>query len=126
MKPLTIAQMTVRVAGVLLLVIGLVIWTGHGDQIIPLHELLGFVLVLGLWTIAFLAARAGVARGLVARAVVWGLIAPALGLTQVNLLSGDAHWVIEVIHLLVGVGAIGIAELLAHEIKTSTKVPAAA
>lgn len=124
MKAVTIAQMTVRVAGVLLLLIGLLIWTGHGDQIIPWHELIGFVLVLGLWTLAYFAARAGVAVGLVVLAFAWGLIAPALGLTQVNLVTGGMHWIIQVIHLLVGLGAIGIAELMGMTIKARTAVPA--
>jgi hypothetical protein len=46
--------------GALLLVLGIVIWTGNGDALIPVHITLGVVLVLSLWTIAFMAARAGV------------------------------------------------------------------
>lgn len=124
MKVVTIAQMTVRVAGVLLLLIGSLIWTGHGDQIIPVHELIGFVLVLGLWTLAYSAARAGVTAGLVVLAFAWGLIAPALGLTQVDLVTGGLHWIIQVIHLLVGLGAIGIAEGLGVMIKARRAAPA--
>jgi hypothetical protein len=73
--------------------------------------------VFGLWTLAALAARAGVRPPLVALAAVWGLIVPILGLTQTRLLVGSAHWLIEVLHLLVGVGAIGLAEGLAARIK---------
>lgn len=126
MKVVMIAQMTVRVSGALLLLIGLLIWTGHGDQIIPWHELIGFVLVLGLWTLAYSAARTGVTVGLVVLAIAWGLLAPALGLTQVNLLTGNSHWVIQVIHLLVGLGAIGVAEGLGMAIKARKAVPATA
>jgi hypothetical protein len=79
--------------------------------------LLGLVLVLALWVLAGLAARAGVPLGLVALAVAWGLIVPALGLTQDQLLPGSAHWVIQVLHLLVGLGAIGQAEGLAARIR---------
>lgn len=117
MKLVTTANMTVRISGVLLLLLGIWIWTGRGAQVIPVHELLGFVLVLGLWTLAFLAAQAGVTVGLVVLGFAWGLIAPALGLTQANLITGDLHWIIQVIHLLVGVGAIGIAEQLAVRIR---------
>ena len=46
--------------------------------------------------------------GLVALAAVWGLIVPILGVMQTQLLPGGAHWVIEVIHLLVGLVAIGL------------------
>jgi hypothetical protein len=50
-------------------------------------------------------------------AAVWGLIVPILGLTQTNLLVGSTHWLIEVLHLLVGLGAIGMAEGLAARVK---------
>jgi hypothetical protein len=115
----SLAQMTVRGTGVLLLLLGIWIWTGRGDQAIPIHMLLGFLLVLGLWTLAFLAARARVATGLAALGFGWGLLAPLLGLTQENLVTGDLHWVIQVVHLLVGLGAIGIAERLGAGIRAA-------
>lgn len=126
MRVVTIAQMTVRVAGVLLVLLGLLIWTGHGDRIVPFHELLGLVLVLGLWTLAYTGARTGVPVGLIVVAFAWGLVAPVLGLTQVNLVTGGHHWIIQVVHLLVGLGAIGIAEGLAAMIKARKAVPATA
>ncbi len=126
MNVVTIAGMTVRVAGVLLVLLGVFIWTGRGEAVIPVHELLGFILVLGLWTLAFVGARSGVPVGFVVVAFAWGLIAPLLGLTQTSLLTGDSHWVVQVIHLLVGLGAIGIAERLATMIKARTATPARA
>ena len=36
-----------------------------------------------------------------------------LGLTQSQLLPGDAHWVVQVLHLLVGLVAMGLAQDLA-------------
>ncbi len=113
----TIVQVLVRVCGLALVTLGLLFWTGNARGLIPLHMLLGLVLVLALWTLAGLAARAGAPIGLVALAVVWGLIVPALGLTQAQLLPGSAHWVIQVLHLLVGLGAIAQAEGLARRIK---------
>ena len=109
----TIAQMTIRVSGLLLILLGLAIWTGRADQVVPIHELLGFVLVLALWTLSFFAARAGVSMRWVVLAVAWGLAAPILGLTQQNLVTGDWHWTIQVLHLLIGAGAIGQGENLA-------------
>jgi hypothetical protein len=113
----TIAQMTIRVAGLLLLLLGIGIWTGRADGVIPIHELLGFVLVVALWTLSYLAARAGVAMRWVVLAVAWGLAAPLLGLTQQNLVSGDWHWTIQILHLLIGVGAIGQGENLAARMR---------
>lgn len=113
----TIAQTIVRLCGLVLLTLGLLFWTGNARGLIPVHMLLGFVLVLALWTLAGLAAWAGVPARFVALAVAWGLITPALGLTQGQLLPGSAHWVIQVLHLLVGLGAIGQAEGLAARIR---------
>ena len=105
--------MTIRISGLLLLLLGLAIWTGRADGVIPIHELLGFVLVVALWTLSYFAARAGVSMRWVALAVAWGLAAPLLGLTQQNLVNGDWHWTIQVLHLLIGAGAIGQGENLA-------------
>lgn len=107
---IAVVHMTLRVSGLLLILLGLTFWTGHALQLIPVHETLGFVLVLSLWTLAFFAARAGVATGWVVLAVVWGLVAPILGLAQERLLTGDWHWTIQVLHLLIGLGAIGQGE----------------
>ena len=114
---ITVVHMTLRVSGLLLILLGLAIWTGRADGIIPVHELLGFVLVLSLWTLAYFGARAGVPKGLVAAAVAWGLIAPLLGLTQANLLADNWHWVIQILHLIVGLAAIGTGEGLAQRMK---------
>jgi hypothetical protein len=113
----TTAQTLVRIFGVVQLVLGGLFWTGNARDLVPLHMLVGFLLVLGLWTLAALAARADVRPALVAVAAVWGLIVPILGLSQDQLLVGSAHWVIQVLHLLVGLGAIGQAEGLAARIR---------
>src|SRR2546428_7800758 len=109
---IAVIHMTLRVSGLLLILLGLTFWTGHALQLIPVHETLGFVLVLSLWTLAFFAARAGVAPGWVVLAAVWRLHAPILGLPHVRLITGDWHWTIQVLHLLIGLGAIGQPESL--------------
>jgi hypothetical protein len=116
-RPATAALMTIRVSGVLLILMGIAIWTGRADQVIPVHELLGFVLVLSLWTLSYFAARGGVPMRWVVLAVAWGLVAPILGLTQQNLVTGDWHWTIQIVHLLIGVGAIGQGENLAGRMR---------
>lgn len=112
-RAVTAVHMTIRVSGLLLILLGLAIWTGRADQVIPVHEFLGFVLVLSLWTLSFFAARAGVPMRWVVLAVAWGLVAPILGLTQQNLVEGDWHWTIQIVHLLIGLGAIGQGENVA-------------
>ena len=75
--------------------------------------LTGILLVLALWVQSVLAARTGLGWTVVVVAFVWGLIVVALGMTQDSLLTGDLHWLIKVLHLLVGLGAVGMAESLA-------------
>ena len=116
-RTVTVVHMTLRISGVLLILLGLTFWTGNALQLIPVHEFLGFVLVLSLWTLAYFGARAGVPRGIVIAAVAWGLIAPILGLTQANLLANSWHWVIQVLHVLVGLAAIGTGEGLVQRMR---------
>ena len=125
-RAVTVAHMTIRVSGLLLILLGIALWTGRADQVIPVHELLGFVLVLALWTMSYFAARAGVAARWVVLAVAWGLVAPILGLTQQNLVTGDWHWTIQILHLLIGVGAIGQGENLARLMReiSTPRIPA--
>src|SRR5215813_8137177 len=113
----TVLHMWVRVAGVIMIVLGLLFWSGNAERLVPLHLLIGITVVLALWGLAVIGAMARVSLGLVLVALVWGLIVPVLGLTQTRLLPGSAHWLIQVLHLLVGLGAIGQAEGLAARIK---------
>jgi hypothetical protein len=116
-SPITGIQMFVRVAGVVQLLLGLAFWTGNLLSLVDLHMLNGILLVLALWTQAALAHRAGVPARLVAGAFVWGLIVVALGLTQTDLLTGSLHWVVQVIHLLLGIGLLDLADTLATRAK---------
>jgi hypothetical protein len=74
------------------------------------------VLVVGVWVQAALALRAGVHFGLPVLALAWGVLVIALGVTQDTLLPGDLHWMIRVLHLLVGLALVGQAEALAWPI----------
>jgi len=110
--PATLARWTVRVSGLVLLVLGAAIWTGNADALIGIHMFVGLVLVLALWTLAATAYRAGVSPTFVLLAAAWGVLMPALGVAQENLLEGDSHWVVEVAHLAIGIVAIGLGEML--------------
>lgn len=63
--------------------------------------------------------------GLILLTVVWGLVLPVFGMTQTRILPGSGHWVIRVLHLLVGLGALRLAEALATRITGRTEVAAA-
>ena len=71
----TALQWLVRLAGLLQIILGVLFWTGNALTLIPLHMLVGLLLVLALWALAGIAAFAHVSRGRVALAFVWGRVA---------------------------------------------------
>lgn len=107
----------VRLTGVLLIILGVILWTGHALGLVPVHMLLGLLLAVSLWALALLVARRGVSGGFVALVVVWGVIMVVFGIVQANLLPGPAHWVIQVLHLLIGIAAIGFGEQLVRRMQ---------
>jgi hypothetical protein len=113
----TVLQLLVRITAVIQIVLGVLFWTGNLVNLVPVHMLIGLVLVLSLWALAVMALVSGANRGLAALALVWGLIVVALGMMQSQLLPGSLHWIIQVLHLLVGLAALGMAERLAAGIK---------
>jgi hypothetical protein len=113
----TVAQWLVRITGLIQIVLGLLFWTGNQLTLVPVHILVGLILVLSLWTLALVGARAGVQPGLVVVAVLWGLLVVILGLTQSQILTGGAHWLVQALHLLVGLAAIGQGEALGARIR---------
>jgi hypothetical protein len=112
-----VAQNTVRLFGVLQIVTGLLFWTGNALSLVPLHMLSGLLLVIGLWVLAGIGVRAGVSPLRVVVAVVWGLFVVVFGMVQAAILPGELHWIVQVLHLLVGLAAMGQAEVIAARIK---------
>ena len=116
MKPATtVLRWVVRLTGLLQLVVGLAFWSGNLLQLLQFHMLDGFLFTLAFLAIVVLAAVARVGLGAVLLGLVWVIIVPVLGVTQTTILNGpgDPHWVVRVVHLLVGVGAIAFADRLA-------------
>lgn len=123
---LTIARMLVRITGVLALILGLLFWGGSALSLIPVHMLLGLLLVLSLWLLAVLAVQAGVPIGMAAGAALVGLLALLLGVTQDSLLPGGAHWVIQVLHLLLGMAAVASGEIIGGRLRRMRPAASAA
>jgi hypothetical protein len=111
-----IARSLVSVFGIALVLLGLLFWSGHALSQLPLHMLLGGLFVVCLWVLAALGFTVSGARGLAFVVLLWSLIVPAIGVSQVRLLPGSDHWVIQAIHLLVGLIAIGLGHALAGRI----------
>ncbi len=116
-RTVSIARGIIRLALIVQLVLGFLFWAGNATSLVDLHQFIGIVLVLSLEVLVFAAARAGVDRPLVVLAGIWGIIVVVFGLSQQNILTGSAHWVIRVLHLLVGLAAVGLSEALAGRIE---------
>jgi hypothetical protein len=108
----TILLYLVRIMFFVQLILGITFWTGNALNLIPAHMLIGLAIVVCLWVSATIAAIARVQVGMVVAGFVWGVIVIALGIDQGSLVPGAAHWTIQVLHLLVGVGAVGLNERL--------------
>ena len=111
-----VLRILVSAIGVIMIVLGVLFWTGNAFALLNLHMLLGIILVLMLWIIAVMALAARVNPPLALVGLVWGLIVPILGVTQFQLLPGSLHWIIQILHLLVGLTAIALANILARQI----------
>lgn len=107
----------IKIGGVAALLLGLALWSGQLYGLVHLHAALGIGIVVSLWVLAGLAFRAGVGVSLVGTAFVWGLVAIGLGSAQTQILVGSFHWVVQVVHLLAGLGTIAIGAMLAGSIR---------
>jgi hypothetical protein len=77
-----------------------------------MHMLLGLLAVIALWVIAVSQAVAkGGSWGLAGGAIVVGLLTVILGIKQAALMVGDRHWIIQVIHLVLGILTIGFGHM---------------
>lgn len=101
-----------RAAMAVQVILGIGFWTGHWANFVNVHMAIGSLFVIALWVIAGIASAHGRPGRLVAFGFVWGVIVLALGMTQQGILVGDLHWIIRVVHLLVGIAAMPIAERL--------------
>jgi hypothetical protein len=114
----TIAQWVVRITGVLLLILGLLLWTRDvPSSLVPVHILLGVLMILALWLLAATAWQQGVPAGMASGVAILGLITLVFGLNQARLLPGDLHWIVQVVHLLLGMAAVGSGEMLGGRLR---------
>lgn len=115
-----IASWVVRLGGLVMIVLGLLFWSGHALTLKNEHEMLGVLVVLALWVLAFVALRKGVNVGLVVGGLVLGVVVIAFGMGQESLMNGATPAVaetIKVIHLLLGLGLISMGEVFTARIR---------
>ena len=102
-----ILMWTRLVAGIGAITLGLLHWFFH-ISFIELHMLFGVLVTLALLIAGSVAVFTRGLRVLGVMAIVFALIVPVFGITQMQILVGDFHWLIRVAHLLVGVAAVSL------------------
>ena len=112
MRAINILEWILRIAGLGALVLGLLIWTLQLDTVINFHMLFGLAVALTLLIISLLAMFTRGLRVLGMVGIVYAFMLPILGINQVFLLIGDQHWLIQVVHMLVGIGALALAGVM--------------
>ena len=112
-------QNAVRVLGLVLIALGFLFWTHHSYNLVPLHMRLGEMLAGLLLILAVLGIAARLSPALCITAILCGLLVVIFGMNMGPLLPGPAHELIRVLHFLLGLAAIALAESLAARIKRS-------
>jgi len=105
------------------LVLGILFWTGHALGLVQLHIAVGGLFVFALWLLAFLSGLAGAPRAQVALVVAVGGLIALVGYTQALLIPGTFHWVVRVVHLLLGLIAMPLAGRLSMAARRADTIP---
>lgn len=112
-----IASWVVRLGGLVMIVLGLLFWTGNALTFVNEHMTLGLIVVVALWILAVTAMQKGVGVGLTLGALLTGIAVLVVGMTQTRLLPGSAHIIIEVVHFLLGLTLISVGEILTARLR---------
>jgi hypothetical protein len=108
-----ILLMLMRVGAGVQVVVGLGLWSGRWYSLVDMHRTVGIAYVVLLWVLAIIALVQRRSVKVALFAVLWGFVIAMLGFTQQRILIGDLHWIVRVVHLIVGLAAMPIAERLA-------------
>ena len=121
--PVRITIMVMRLCVLVVLILGIFFWIKgtdvSGGPLVLLHMGLGILvalllLILGFFIVTVKGRNIGLAIG----AFVLAICMVALGLSQQSILAGSPlHWIIQIAHLLLGLLAIGIGEMIAGRYK---------
>jgi hypothetical protein len=111
-----ITQWVIRLTGLTQIIVGLLFWTGRALSLIPAHMMIGLLFSIALAFMGIFASRAGVRPAVVVLTVVWALVLPIFGFAHPGILPGPLHWIIRVVHLALGLGAMGFSERLAEQV----------
>ncbi len=117
----TALRWVARLDGLAALILGILLWTGSAGYL-KIHILTGFVMTITLLLIGLLGFFSRIKPALPIIAIAWAILLPYIGFAQLKLLPGASHAVIQVIHLLIGICAIGLVEACGAKTARETKV----
>ena len=100
-----------RVAGVAALILGLLFWITPID-LISFHMLFGITLAISILVLSIMMLFIRGMRLLGIVGIIYTFVLPIFGLTQSGLLVGNLHWLIQTAHLLVGLGALALVQVI--------------
>jgi hypothetical protein len=89
----------------------MVIWFVHVSSV-SLHIALGLVITLILLIFSVLALMTRDMRRLGVIGILYAGVLPGLGLIQYTLLVGNLHWLVQIFHMLIGVGSVGLIHII--------------
>lgn len=96
----------------LALISGILFWTGAALNLISMHMLLGLLAVGALWVIGIAQAFSRGGSWIIAVCALGiGAAMIIVGMSQASIMVGELHWVIQAIHLLLGLLTIGIGHM---------------
>lgn len=102
-----IAAMALRIIFIINLILGILFFTGHADNLILLHMTLGILFVAALWFLGAMQALRGGPIGIMAATFVIGLLLAIIGFVQ------DSTLWLQIIHILLALSAIALGEMCA-------------
>ena len=103
-----------------MLILGILLWTGKADGLKYVHMGLGIAFVAVLWAIGVIGAMRTGKIGLQVGTFLLGLLVAIVGMTQEGILkNSSAHWIVQVAHLLLALSAIGLAESVVARVNRS-------
>lgn len=102
-----------RITGLGALLLGVFLSQGRLTGTLRLHMTLGALVAVYLAMLSLAAGFARVRPPMALVGLLWAAATVYVGLKQNVMMQGSSHWVIEVVHVLLGVGAIGLVEMLA-------------
>lgn len=112
---ITALRWVARLDGIAALILGILLWTGSAGSL-KSHILTGFVMTITLLLIGLMGFFSRIKPVLPIIAIAWAILLPYIGFAQLKLFPGAGHVVIQIIHLIIGICAIGLVEATAAKI----------